>query len=89
MRRDEFELLGLDELMALRSAVEDQERGLDDRAARAAVLSGLIARGAATNQELIAQVFPSLDTMPEAQTDLEYANQVLAVFGAAPLKPKE
>ena len=85
MPRSEFDALGLDELMSLRVAVEEQERGVDQRAARAAILSGLIARGASPDEELIAQAFPSLDTMPEAQTELEYANQVLAAFGAPPI----
>lgn len=93
MRREEFDALDLGELSALRTAVEDQDRGLDHRAARAAILSGMVARGASPDEELICQAFPSLDTMPEAETELEYANQVLVAFGLPPLEspapPKE
>lgn len=89
MPAEDFDRLGIDELARLLSEVDRRDFQLDLRAARTAVLAGFIAHGASPDEELICMAFPSLDTMPEAKTDLEYANQVLAAFGLSPIEPKE
>lgn len=85
----EFDGLGVDELGRLWAEIDRREFDLDLRAARSAVLTGMVARGAAPSEDLIYDAFPSLDTSIEPANELEYANEVLRVCGLPQIVPKE
>lgn len=89
MGSGEFDASGIDEIGLLWAEVDRREFDLDLRAARSSVLTGMVARGAAPSEDLIYDVFPSLDTSIEPTNELEYANEVLRVFGLPRITQEE